>query len=355
MSQVFIAKFFPSFERLGCLEALNFSLMVGLILCVCGCRGGVVQKNTSTVIQTVLTPDARTLEAAPTLQPSPTPVHVSEKSQGVSLSMIFPLEDSELDSGQVLRVTVLLTNDEGLPMEKAAVEAEVYSPDGNVFARQSLVDKGLGRYLADPLTLPERGASGGWHVVVTTVGDNGKQAQVERAFEVIPSYSEAYQIKYGFWIKVPDFFNCHGGDQWFTDKLYEDGSGYVHMNNHCHGSGANIVWLDVRWQETAFPADEAATVAYVLTHHASFQQDHDHPEENLRVEQGVFQGQPAWYVSGKWKNIVSNTPQAGGPVEWVIFRCPDSDWLWTLVISTDSTQYMSGLRVLRETFECPLP
>jgi hypothetical protein len=269
--------------------------------------------------------------------------------------MIFPLEDSELNSDQVLRITALLTNDEGLPVEKSAVEAEVYLPDGNVFARQSLVDMGAGRYLADPLSLPEQGAMGTWRVVVTTVGDNRKQAQVERAFEVLPSYSETYQIKYGFWIKVPDFFNCHGSDQWFTDRLYEDGSGYVHMDNHCHSVGAAIVRLDVRWQETAFPADEAAAEAYVLAHHASFQYDHDHPEENLRVEQGVFQGQPAWYVSGKWRSIVSNTPQAGGPAEWMIFRCPDSYWLWTLVISTNKKHYMSGLRALRETFECPLP
>jgi hypothetical protein len=39
----------------------------------------------------------------------------------------------------------------------------------------------------------------------------------------------------------------------------------------------------------------------------------------------------------------------------MVFSCPGSDWLWTVVIATnDEEYYMDGLRTLRETFECPV-
>jgi hypothetical protein len=285
---------------------------------------------------------------------TPAPTH-----QGNTLSVIFPLETTELAGGQSLRITAYLADQGGRPIVGATVKAELWAPNGSLFATVPGVDSGQGRYLTNYQRLPLQGAAGTWRVVVQATKDGTPITQAERTFKGLMSRSEMYLDKYGFWIEGPDFFSCHARNKNFRDGSYRDGGGYLLQENHCHGHGNSAVYFDVHWHVADWPADETAAIAYVRSLVVSIDHDPDNPGTDLATERTMFQGWPAWRVTGVWHAAPTygNTPLTGGPVEWTIFRCPDSphDWLWTLVVTTSSgaTSFMDDLRALQNRFECP--
>jgi hypothetical protein len=237
------------------------------------------------------------------------------------------------------------------PVEGATIQAELRAPNGDVFAAPPCTDKGQGRYLADHVTLPLRGAEGTWRVTVRATWGDGKQAQAERAFKSRPSLSEELQRKYGFWVEIPHSFDCGNAYLRHYSGHYDGGEGYVLIDNKCHGT----ISLDVHWRHADFPADEAAATAYARDLSVAVQQEHN-LESNLTADLTTFQGQPTWRVIGRWKFTKDETEGyiRGGPIEWLIFQCPGSEWLWSVVVSTNNeASYMDHLRTTRETFECP--
>ena len=274
------------------------------------------------------------------------------------LTVAFPLETTELAGGQSLRVTVSLVDNDDQPVEGATVQAELRAPNGDVFATLPCADKGQGRYLADYVTLPLRGAGGTWRMICRATWGDGQQAHAERAFKGLPSLSEEIQAEFGFWVEPLEAPHYGYKNLEVRTQRYQDGSGYVFLFNASHGQ----INLDVHWQRADWPADETAARAYARDLLVSFQDTITRiPSADLKVEQTTFQGQSAWLVSGRWTGDHKESRLAGGPIEWMIFRCPDSppdtvcDWLWTIVIcaANDSPAYMGTLRATRQTFECP--
>ncbi|MBU0492621.1 MAG: FixH family protein [Chloroflexi bacterium] len=268
------------------------------------------------------------------------------------MTILFPLDTTELAGGRSLRVTVSLADAAGQPVEGAAVQVELRSPDGNVFAAVPGADQGQGRYLADYVRLPQRGAEGTWRVVTRATWGDDQQAQAERAFiKGLPFLSEELQRQYGFWIEAPSVPGCDYNSLTHKTGQHEDGSGYVLMYNGCHGR----VNLDVHWQHAAFPADEASAIACARSLLDVAQHEEDYGvglEPNLLAERITFQGRLVWRVVGRSKTTHGKV--RGGPIEWLIFQCPGSELLWTIIISTSNEPaYMDHLRALRETFQCP--
>jgi hypothetical protein len=109
------------------------------------------------------------------------------------------------------------------------------------------------------------------------------------------------------------------------------------------------------WRSAAFPADGETAIAYAQSlagtglHH----QDPDTPLTDLAAGAVTFQGRSAWQVLGRGKEYYVAQAASEYPVEWLMFHCPGSDWLWSLVLSTDHEDYMDHLRAVQETFECP--
>ncbi|MBU1879389.1 MAG: FixH family protein [Chloroflexi bacterium] len=284
------------------------------------------------------------------------------------LTVVFPLETSELAGGQLLRVTITLMDNDGQPVEGAVVQAELRAPDGSVFTTIPCADTGQGRYLADYVTLPLRGAGGTWRVTGQATWGEDQQAHGERTFKGLASLSENLQQEYGFCVEIPRSYDCANRSLQHTAEHHEDGSGRVLINNHCHGS----ICLNVYWQHADLPADSAAAIAIARKQTASLQPNTgvilDHEElldPNLVAEQTTFKGQPAWHVTGQVHGVRDAGGEAGfirsGTIEWMILRCPNSpqdaarDWLWSVVIMTtrDSDTYRRDLRDTRDTFECP--
>jgi len=271
-----------------------------------------------------------------------------------TLTVVFPLETTELAGGDSLRVTVSLMDNDDQPVEGATVQAELRVPNGDVFATLPCADKGQGRYLADYVTLPLRGAAGTWRVVARATWGDGQQAQVERAFKGLPSLSEKYRDLYGFWIDIPDF-ECRNKVHEFRDHVYEDGSGFVILEYHCIGASNILAEVDVHWQRADFPADEAAAIAFTQRLSPPMYHDPDVPNTNLIAERITFRGRSAWRVTGQWRFTWESAGALGdGLIEWTVLQRPGSDWLWTIVVSTNESAYLDCLRRIQETFECPI-
>jgi hypothetical protein len=276
--------------------------------------------------------------------------------------VLFPLSTTQRVGGQNLRVEVLLAEEQDRPVEGASVRVELWSPADALHATSVCTDKGAGHYLSEVLHLPWRGVEGNWRVVVKASWEGGGQAETQGTFSGSPSISEQYQDRYGFWVDPPTFFcynvsfyNLHEcGGLHFEDHAYPDGGGYVFLDNYRYvTNGSTFTELDVHWQKAPFLGDEAAAMAYVKALAGIHRQDRESPLKDLNAQAATFQGRPAWQVSAQWKEILAPIPHARLPAEWMVFQCPGSDWLWTLVISTDDTSRMDDLRELRETFECP--
>jgi hypothetical protein len=283
--------------------------------------------------------------------------------QNGSLTVVFPLETTEVRGGQAIRVSISLVDQGNQPIEMATVQAELWAPSGEAFATLVCVDTGQGRYLSDYVQLPLRGAGGTWRVVAQATWMDGGQAQGERTFTGIPFLSETYQSRYGFWVEPPRLFgynvamyNLHNGGLHFEDRSYEDGGGYVLLDNYRYETvKVTFATLDVHWGPADFPTDAAAAIARIQDLAGPYRQDPETPTTELEAESTLFQDRPAWRVTGRWKAFYAPNPTVRYPVEWTIFRCPDSDWLWTLAIYAEKTAYMDHLREVRGTFECPLP
>jgi len=319
---------------------------------------------------TLLLSGCGALQPVPTPTPTetPKPRNMSTPTatptyRGASLSVISPLETTELYGGQALRVAVYLVDHDDQPMDGATVRAELWSPNGDLFATLPCADSGQGRYLADYVNLPMRGAGGIWRMVASATWGEGNQAQAKRTFTGIPCPSETYQSQYGFWIDPPRvlnynlaMYNLHGaGGFHYEDWHYEDGGGYVILDNYRYNAtGITFATLNVHWRRDGFPADKAAAIAHVQSLAGSHHQDPDIPTMNLAAELTAFQGRSAWHVTGQWKEAYVSKSTSSCPAEWLVVRCPGSDWLWTLAISADRAEYMNDLRTVQETFECPV-
>lgn len=266
------------------------------------------------------------------------------------LTVVFPQETTELAGERSsLRVVLSLVDHAGQPVEGADVQVRLIAPDGRTFATPPCAEVGPGRYQADYVQLPTRGAEGTWRVVARATWGAGQQAQAERTFKGLPSLSEEIQREYGFWVNVPGPLGFGYEKLWHYARRDADGSGYVFIDNRGHGT----VRIDVHWRRADWPADAAAACAYVRDLPLSAEGEHI-LDPHVTAQAATFQGRPAWLVTGRTISGHGYTA-LGGDIEWVILQCPGSDWLWTLAIHTSNPSYMDHLRQTRETFACPTP
>ncbi len=297
----------------------------------------------------------------------PTLTRVTSQQYGQQegqLSIISPLHSTQVSGGGGLRIALYLIDHNDLPLEGAIVQAELWTPAGELFASLPCIDNGNGQYLAEYIRLPLRNTGGYWHLVGKAKWNDDQQAEVEATFQANPSVSEMYQTLYGFWIDQPQihglgtgFYNLsQSGGLHFEDELHEDGSGYVLLDNYRYEAlGVTFAALEVHWREAEYPPDGASAAVYAQSLIGSGlpHQDPDAPPMELSAQQVTFQDRPAWQVTGRTKEFYVSKAAAEYPVEWLMFTCPGSNFLWTLVISSDHESYISRLRSLQETFECP--
>lgn len=331
-----------------------------LVILLSGCSGGTsetLQAGSPIPIAT----ETNTPQATVTTTPDVTP---GASHQGGLLSIISPLEDPELRGGTGLSFEFYLVDHDGLPVEGAEVQVALKHPSSKNNTDLLCVEKGEGRYLCEEVNLPLRGGSGTWQVIGEATWEDGQQAKAERNFRVNPSVSEMYQNRYGFWIEHPRIFGVgtgfynlrESGGLHFEDWLEKDGSGYVILDNYRYDAlGVTFATLEVHWQYLDFPDEGEAVMAYAekLASSGLHHQDPETPITKVTAKKVTFQDRPAWQVLGRGSEFYVAKAAADYPIEWLIFRCPGEDKLWSLVIASDNAGYMNQLRSVQETFECP--
>jgi hypothetical protein len=280
------------------------------------------------------------------------------------LSVVSPLEGTQMRGGEDLRIAFALVEHHDLPVEGASVQAELWTPGGQLLASLNCSERRSGNYLCVSVHLPLRGAKGTWHVVGKATWKEDRQAEVQAAFQVEPSISDMYQERYGFWIEHPHVYGLgtgfHNlsvtGGLHFEDWGDPDGSGCVILDNYRYDAlGVTFATIEVHWRRTGFPADGSSAMAHAqsLAARGLHHQDPEAPLTQLSSRRSTFQGRPAWRVLGLGQEYYVSKAAADYPVEWLIFQCPGTDWVWSLVVSTDQERYLDHLRTVQEAFECP--
>jgi hypothetical protein len=289
---------------------------------------------------------------------------LTSSNQDAKLSVISPIEGISMRGGEKLLIALHLVDHDDLSIENAMVQAELWHPNGELYASLPCVDKGKGHYRSEYMSLPLREASGTWRVVGEATWQDGQRTRTEGTFQANLSISEMYESRYGFWIEHPHvyglgtgFYNLQEtGGLHFEDWLHEDGSGYVILDNYRYVViGVTFATLEVHWQDVDFPVDEGAAIAHAdsLGRSGLHHQDPDVSLTKLTAEMVMYQDRSTWHVLGQGSEYYVAPAAAEYPVEWLIFQCPGSDWLWSLIISSDNVGYMDHLRGVQKTFACP--
>ena len=273
------------------------------------------------------------------------------------LTIVFPQTSTVLAGGQSFRLTVMLKDNRAESLKDASVEAQLWTPDGELFATLLCLDNNDGRYLSDPVTLPLQNSQGIWRVTVRAILGDDVIAMGEGQFSGQNSYSERLQELFGFWIELSDLFPynvANAEDPLLKTYSYANG-GYVILANNITSAAINraFVILDVHWQHLDFPKDEISAVTHVLDLAGPHRITLDLSTTDVVAEKDNFREWPAWYVTGQGNpdNVLGNSG-AAYPLDWVIFRCPGSEWLWTILITTNAMEYQDDLKSIRESFEC---
>jgi hypothetical protein len=287
-----------------------------------------------------------------------TPVN-EEMQRSYYLTIVYPQSSTELVGGQSFRVTIFLADSEDNPLGGALVEVQIIGPEGEDFNTLHCVDKHNGRYLCDPVTLPLKKSQGIWQISVRAYMGTELIALSKGKFTSSISYSERLFDHFGFWLALPDLFPYNvpnAEDPLLKTYSYKNG-GYIILANNISPPGidSSFVILDVHWQNVEYPKDENEVVDYVLNLAGPHRITLDLSETELKAEEDKFQGWPAWHVTGIWERIDAlGNPRSDAVLDWMIFKCPGSDWLWAVLITTNQIEYLDDLNRIRETFECSI-
>jgi hypothetical protein len=280
-----------------------------------------------------------------------------DMQQEYNLAIIYPQTSTELVGGQSFRITAILKSNAAEPIEGASVEAELWTPDGDLLTTIPCFDRNNGRYLSDPVSLPLKNSQGAWRVTGRAALGNGVIAQAEAQFIGLNSYSERLQRLFGFWIELSDLFPynvSNAEDPRLKTYTYENG-GFVILAGNPASTEMSIsfVIMDVHWRQMEIPGDGISAKNYVLNLAGPHRITLDISTDDLVAERYNFRGWPAWKVTGWWNpnNSVGN-PAQEAPLEWVVFHCPGSEWLWTILITTNEMELQDDLQAIRGTFEC---
>jgi hypothetical protein len=273
------------------------------------------------------------------------------------LRILYPAGETELVGGQSFRITLYLTDNKNQPIAGASTEVELRNPDGDIFRTLKCVDKDDGRYLTDPATLPLKNTQGTWQVTARAMIKEDLIVQSKGQFIGQQSYSERIQDLFGFWIEISDPFSYYipnAEDPRLKTYQYENGGYLILANNMRTGVlDSPFVILDVHWQHKEFPEDHKAAIDHILSLAGPHRITIDISAADLEAEQDSLQNWPAWRISGLWyRNDALGNPLHAVPLDWMSFKCPGSDWLWTILITSNEINYLNELELIRETFSC---
>lgn len=145
-----------------------------------------------------------TLVSTPTPTSVPAPTEEPTLTDSLDVIALYPGEDSELEMGRSMKLTVQVSDAQGEVVSDAQVASTVRDPGSETIAVIPAVYGSEGIYRTDYWTLPHRMPEGTWNVLVGAETGSA-QGSCSSSFEVKNSTSEILLAKYGFWLDAPDF------------------------------------------------------------------------------------------------------------------------------------------------------
>lgn len=172
-------------------RARPVELAAGVLACL------VLLAGCSAPVEPTLTP-ART----PTLAPTPTLALEPTSVGQLTVRLLYPMPDTEIETGQSLKFIAQVDNAQGSALDDAQVVLTIRDPNGKIMASIPATPYFENTFRTDTWTVPHRTPGGAWNVdMEARVGpDQGKGIG---SFKVKNSTGEILLNKYGFWLDAP--------------------------------------------------------------------------------------------------------------------------------------------------------
>lgn len=266
--------------------------------------------------------------------PAPEPPHST-----LSPVIYYPHPEAEIYSGQEVRITLQVFDEDKALITDADAIARVIAPSGEVVGEVDVLPEAKGVYRSAPWNIPSGHEPGEWRIEASTRTEDALgTASID--FEVIPSTSDVLLRDYGFYIDPPTL----GGiaPSIFTERG-DSQNGLIRWGGliaAVHIMPAN--WLEIHWREGQYILDEEEDVRRFLLEELGdlgFT-----PVRSLGpYSQYPFKDWDAWLVKAKGEFLEND-------MEYVVFYAPEVDKTYALGTTVVLPPVPSPHNELRKSF-----
>ncbi len=275
--------------------------------------------------------------AAPTPAATPTAIPVGR----LTVSLLYPTGDSDVEMGQTIKAIVQVTDEQELPIADANVTVTFSDPSGQVIGNVPASFGDGNVYRSDSWTVPHHMQEGNWSIQVEAVSSRARgvgNGQVKVDY----STSEVLYHKYGFWLDAPTlrgivpFIGAERGDA--QNGLIRWGGQILSQ----HVLPEN--WVEVHWLKGSFALDSPEAVrAFLLDEVGDL--GFTPVREIGTFQRTKFKRWEAWVAPARGQYYYQE-------VKWTVFYAPEVDE--TYAISTTVIYPPEGIdanEVLLENFD----
>lgn len=294
-----------------------------------------------TVLTGCSVPVTQVSTATPPLPPTALPAPSPTALPALTVSLLYPLTNTQVEMGQSLTFIVRLTDGQGNPVGDGQVAVAVHDSGGKQIAEIPTAFGSAEVYRSKAWTVPHRAAEGTWSIKIIA---KSKQAEGSGSstFQVTPSTSEMLLAKYGFWIAAP---TLHGIVPQLMAEKGDAQRGLIRWGGQIptqHIFPEN--WAEIHWREGEYKLDSAAAVRNFMLADLGdlgFTPVRDlGPFEPMRFKQWA-----AWQVGARGRRALDE-------MQWMIFYAPEVDKTFAIGTTVVSPpRGMDAHAVLRESFE----
>jgi hypothetical protein len=248
----------------------------------------------------------------------------------LTVSMLYPVETTEVELGQSIKSIVRVLNHEGEAVGNAGVTLWFKDPAGQLMATIPAMFGDGDVYRTETWTIPHRLQEGNWTLIVEAKTDT-QRGMLTTTFRVKNSTSEILLYKYGFWVDSPALRGV------VPNLVKEQGDaqngvitwGGVVPSQHIFPES----WLEVHWREGDFNLQTENDVReFMLTELG--QMGFSPMRELGPFEQANFKHWDAWQVKSRGELLRYDE-------QWMIFYALEADK--TYAILTTVVQPPAGI------------
>jgi hypothetical protein len=249
------------------------------------------------------------------------PMGCSAPAVTLGVTLVYPIEDSDLEMGQPVKFTIRVVDAQGDALDNAQVVITVRDPDGELVAALPAVCGGEGIYRSDYWTVPHLTQEGTWGLLVSAGADRAV-GQHAGSFHVQNSASEILMFKYGFYLDPPSlrgtvpFIGAEKGDA--RNGMIRWGGSLPPNPMHLHP----LAYVELHWREGDYGLDSPETVRRFMLEELG--------DLGLMPIRGLgpfrsfqFKHWGGWHTEG-----LAYHPEE--EMEWVVFYAPEVDKTYAL-------------------------